>query len=86
MTTFLIIPIRSSKGINKVYIICFYLENPTKSSLSRHTLNVAAADEKHFNHSFISPSFAPECPVLQEVMGVMVKCSEITDCGKTEQN
>lgn len=41
------------------------------------------ANEKHFNHSFISPSFAPECPVLQ---GVMVKCSEITDCGKTEQN
>ena len=67
-------------------IICFYLENPTKSSLSRHTLNVAVADEKHFNHSFISPSFVPECPVLQGVMGGMVKCSEITDCGKTEQN
>ena len=44
------------------------------------------ADEKHFNHSFISPSFAPECPVLQGVMGGMVKCSEITDCGKSEQN
>ena len=44
------------------------------------------ADEKHFNHSFISPSFAPECPVLQGVMGGMVKCSEITDCGKLEQN
>ena len=26
-------------------IICFYLENPTKSSLSRPTLNVAVADE-----------------------------------------
>ena len=48
--------------------------------------DVTVADEKHFNHSFISPSFAPECPVLQGVMGVMVKCSEITDCGKTEQN
>lgn len=47
---------------------------------------IAMADEKHFNHSFISPSFAPECPVLQGVMGGMVKCSEITDCGKTEQN
>ena len=55
MTTFLIIPIRSSKGINKVYIICFYLENPTKSSLSRHTLNVAVADKEHFYHAILLP-------------------------------
>ena len=53
MTTFLIIPIRSSKGINKVYIICFYLENPTKSSLSRHTLNVAVTDKKYSNHKIL---------------------------------
>jgi len=44
------------------------------------------ADEKYFNHSFVSPCFAPECPVLQGISGVIVKCSEITDCGKSEQD
>ena len=31
------------------------------------------ADEKYFNHYFISPYFAPECPVLRGVPG-FVKC------------
>jgi hypothetical protein len=34
-------------------------------------VNPAVADEKHFNHSFISPSFAPECPVLQGIPGLL---------------
>ena len=44
------------------------------------------ADEKHFYHYFISPCFAPKYPVLQGISGIMVIRSEITDCGKSEQN
>jgi hypothetical protein len=44
------------------------------------------ADEKYFYHSFVSPCFALECPCLQEIFGIMVIRSEITGCGKSEQN
>ena len=61
-----------------------------KSGLSHHTLNAAMADEKNrhrrfsdFYHSFVSPCFAPETLCFARVFGVMVKCSEITDCGKS---
>lgn len=37
------------------------------------------ADEKRFNHRFVSPCFA-------RVSGVIVICSEITDCGELVQN
>ena len=30
--------------------------------------------------------FCPEMPCFARVSGVIVKCSEITDCGKSEQN
>lgn len=33
--------------------------------------DIAGADEKHFNHSFISPCFAPEFPVLQGFPGIL---------------
>ena len=52
---FSIIPIRSSKGINEVQIIRQSSKNPLKPRLSRHPLNTAVADEKYFNHSFVSP-------------------------------
>lgn len=55
-------------------------------ALYPYTVRPAVADEKYFYHNFVSPCFAPKFPVLQGVMGGMVKCSEITDCGKTEQN
>jgi len=29
------------------------------------------ADEKYFYHSFVSPCFAPECPVLQGIPGLL---------------
>ena len=51
----LTIPIRSSKGVNKVQIIRQSSKNPLKPRLSRHPLNTAVADEKYFNHSFVSP-------------------------------
>ena len=44
------------------------------------------ANEKYFNHYFISPCFAQKCPVLQGFPGGIVICSEITDYGKSEQN
>jgi hypothetical protein len=28
------------------------------------------ADEKYFYHSYQSPYFAPECPVMQEISGI----------------
>jgi len=33
--------------------------------------NIAVADKKYFYHCFISPCFAPECPVLQGFSGFM---------------
>ena len=30
--------------------------------------DVAVADEKYFYHCFVSPCFAPECPVLQDFL------------------
>ena len=33
--------------------------------------DVAVADEKYFYHSFVSPCFAPECPVLQGIPGLL---------------
>ena len=38
------------------------------------TADVAVADEKHFYHSFVSPCFAPECPVLQGISGICKMC------------
>ena len=35
--------------------------------------DVAVADEEYFYHCFVSPCFAPECPVLQGYRG-FVKC------------
>jgi len=32
------------------------------------------ADKKYFNHYFISPCFAPECPVLQGILGIFEMC------------
>jgi hypothetical protein len=32
------------------------------------------ADEKYSNHSFVSPYFAPECPVLQGIPGICKMC------------
>ena len=32
------------------------------------------ADEKYFNHSFVSPCFAPECPCLQGISGICEMC------------
>jgi len=29
------------------------------------------ADEKYFNHYFISPCFAPECPVMRRISGIL---------------
>ena len=48
--------------------------------------DIFVADKKYFYHSFISPCFAPKYPVLQGISGIMVIRSEITDCGKSEQN
>jgi len=42
--------------------------------LSRHPFNVAVADEKYFYHCFVSPCFAPECPVLQGFLGICKMC------------
>lgn len=36
--------------------------------------DVAVADEKYSNHSFVSPYFAPECPVLQGIPGICKMC------------
>ena len=33
--------------------------------------DVAVANEKYFNHSFVSPCFAPKCPVLQGFPGLL---------------
>ena len=56
-------------------------------AFSRFSGYPSVADEKYFNHYFISSCFAPEYLVLQRrVSGVIVICSEITDCGKSEQN
>ena len=35
------------------------------------TADVAVADEKYFYHCFVSPFFAPECPVLQGFPGLL---------------
>jgi len=32
--------------------------------------DIAVADEKYFYHCFVSPCFAPECPVLQGISGI----------------
>lgn len=32
---------------------------------------IAVVDEKYFYHCFISPSFTPECPVVQGILGVL---------------
>ncbi len=48
----------------------------------------AVADEKYFNHSFVSPCFAPECPVLQGISGVCEMCDLagiLAKYGKMEQ-
>jgi len=34
----------------------------------------AVADEKYFYHSFVSPCFALECPVLQGISGICEMC------------
>lgn len=36
------------------------------------TADVPMTAEKNFNHSFVSPYFAPECPVLQGFLGYFV--------------
>ena len=36
--------------------------------------DVAVADEKYFYHSFVSPCFAPKCPVLQGISRVCKMC------------
>ena len=36
--------------------------------------DTAVANEKYFNHSFVSPCFAPECPVLQGISGICEMC------------
>ena len=33
---------------------------------------IAVANEKYFYHCFVSPCFAPECPCLQGISGIMV--------------
>ena len=48
--------------------------------------DVAVANEKYFNHSFVSSLFCPEMPCFARVSGAIVICSEITDCGKSEQD
>lgn len=50
--------------------------------------DIAVADEKYFNHSFVSPCFAPECPVLQGISGVCEMCDLagiLAKYGKMEQ-
>ena len=54
---FSIIPIRSSKGVNKVQIIRQSSKNPLKPRLSRHPLNTAVANEKYFYHCCITSHF-----------------------------
>ena len=44
---------------------------PHKVPILLHFHSPAMADEKHFYHSFVSPYFARECPVLQEFSGFM---------------
>jgi len=44
---------------------------PRSAELCGFYLTPAVADEKYFNHSFVSPSFAPECPVLQVIPGLL---------------
>ena len=39
--------------------------------------DIAVADEKHFYHSFVSPCFAPECPVLQGFSGVLLNALKL---------
>lgn len=36
--------------------------------------DVAVADEKYSNHSFVSPCFAPKCPVLLGFSGICKMC------------
>lgn len=38
------------------------------------TADVAMTAEKNFNHSFVSPCFAPKCPVLQGISGICEMC------------
>ncbi len=33
--------------------------------------DIAVANEKYFYHCFVSPCFAPECPVLQVIPGLL---------------
>ena len=56
------------------------------------TADVAMTAEKNFNHSFVSPYFAPECPVLQEFPGYFVvvwifalKCVNVANQSRIEQ-
>jgi len=49
---------------------------------------IAVADEKYFYHYFISPCFAPECPVLQGISGICEMCvlaDILAKYGKMEQ-
>ena len=51
-----------------------YKSLPTKpwfSGISDKSTDSAVADEKYFNHYFISPCFAPECPVLRGFPGLL---------------
>ena len=36
--------------------------------------DIAVADEEYFYHSFVSPCFAPKCPVLQGISGICEMC------------
>ena len=38
------------------------------------TADVTMADEEYFYHCFISPCFAPECPVLRRISGICKIC------------
>ena len=40
-------------------------------------LYIAVANKKHFYHSFISPCFALECPVLQGFPGVLLNALKL---------
>jgi len=47
------------------------LENELGHSASA---DIAMADEKYFYHSFVSPCFSLECPVLQGISGICEMC------------
>ena len=56
------------------------------------TTDVAMTDEKYFNHSFVSPCFAPEMPCFARISGYFVvvlffalKCVNVANQSKVEQ-